>query len=622
MDFNSEWDIEATAQFLSRGYSRAALQFPDEYLVSCKAVASALHDTCERLGHKVQVFILADTSYNSSGVDEVAAQHADADCVVHYGEASLSALSRLPAYFVFRAAFIDVKALAKQLMQYSSSLTESAALCNLSDLTESKKQAREASARPCAVLAMLDQPYAHALTELRSQIDSLQLKQRKLQHEQARDDNDDSCKNSNAAADTELAIIVTSACGGLLTPSQDSRLRRPHERCCQAEKLPSGAPAATVERPQSHCCGQSQSRDFRADAASGCAAPSDHQSLNTESSSHTDRPNSVDSPASAPRDPSSGPCKGRYPCPEGCALSSAAAALTWQLPNEAALEEAAVVWVGDGKASTLKSLQLAHASATWFVLDPVTMQWQHGVADDLRRTLQRRYFLVEKARNANIVGILVGTLGVAGYLQAIDRLRDLIHQAGKKTYTFLMGKPNPSKLANFPEVDIFVMIAAPEGLILDSREYYAPIISAYEAHVAFSPGQNWTGTYRLDFQCLLQQGEDDEHAQTGTSSDSPRMSLLDGQLYGGSESVSAAKIVDSTPNLSLAVRPQSHMMSTPGGKDDITTAAQYLHSRRTYVGLHDHLADASPKPSGAITIGRVGRAAGYSEEVASSPNNQ
>jgi diphthamide biosynthesis enzyme Dph1/Dph2-like protein len=35
---------------------------------------------------------------------------------------------------------------------------------------------------------------------------------------------------------------------------------------------------------------------------------------------------------------------------------------------------------------------------------------------------------VEKARNANIVGILVGTLGVAGYLQAIDRLRDLIHQ--------------------------------------------------------------------------------------------------------------------------------------------------------------------------------------------------
>lgn len=41
--------------------------------------------------------------------------------------------------------------------------------------------------------------------------------------------------------------------------------------------------------------------------------------------------------------------------------------------------------------------------------------------------------------------------------------------AGKKTYTFLMGKPNPTKLANFPEVEIFVLVADPEGLILDSK---------------------------------------------------------------------------------------------------------------------------------------------------------
>ena len=28
---------------------------------------------------------------------------------------------------------------------------------------------------------------------------------------------------------------------------------------------------------------------------------------------------------------------------------------------------------------------------------------------------------------------------------------DALHRAGKRTYTFLMGKPNPAKLANFPE---------------------------------------------------------------------------------------------------------------------------------------------------------------------------
>ena len=53
----------------------------------------------------------------------------------------------------------------------------------------------------------------------------------------------------------------------------------------------------------------------------------------------------------------------------------------------------------------------------------------------------------------------MGTLGVAGFLQAAEEVRRLARAAGKKTYTLLMGKPNPAKLANFPEVDIFVMIA-------------------------------------------------------------------------------------------------------------------------------------------------------------------
>lgn len=75
--------------------------------------------------------------------------------------------------------------------------------------------------------------------------------------------------------------------------------------------------------------------------------------------------------------------------------------------------------------------------------------------------------------------------------------------AGKRTYTFLMGKPGPAKLANFPEVEVFVLVADPEGLVLDSREYYAPLITPWEAHLAFTPGASWTASYRTDFNCLL-----------------------------------------------------------------------------------------------------------------------
>lgn len=59
-------------------------------------------------------------------------------------------------------------------------------------------------------------------------------------------------------------------------------------------------------------------------------------------------------------------------------------------------------------------------------------------------------------------GIVVGTLGVAGFRDAIDAVRNLAQAAGKKTYTLLMGKPSPAKLANFPEIDIFVLVADPQ----------------------------------------------------------------------------------------------------------------------------------------------------------------
>jgi diphthamide biosynthesis protein 2 len=50
-------------------------------------------------------------------------------------------------------------------------------------------------------------------------------------------------------------------------------------------------------------------------------------------------------------------------------------------------------------------------------------------------------------------------------------------RAGKKSYTFLMGKPNPAKLANFPEVEVFVLVADPDGLILNSKVWLTQCFS-------------------------------------------------------------------------------------------------------------------------------------------------
>ena len=50
------------------------------------------------------------------------------------------------------------------------------------------------------------------------------------------------------------------------------------------------------------------------------------------------------------------------------------------------------------------------------------------------------------------------------------------------------------------------MVADPQGMILDSKEYYAPIITPFEAHLAFAGGAGWTGEYHLDFAAVLVRG--------------------------------------------------------------------------------------------------------------------
>ncbi|CAG8707431.1 6029_t:CDS:2, partial [Racocetra persica] len=75
------YEIERTVEIvLSGGYERIALQFPDELLADSAEITTVLHDRTRK-----KIFVLADTSYGSCCVDEVAAQHASAECIVHYG---------------------------------------------------------------------------------------------------------------------------------------------------------------------------------------------------------------------------------------------------------------------------------------------------------------------------------------------------------------------------------------------------------------------------------------------------------------------------------------------------------------------------------------------------------
>lgn len=70
------------------------------------------------------------------------------------------------------------------------------------------------------------------------------------------------------------------------------------------------------------------------------------------------------------------------------------------------------------------------------------------------REFRERYGGVLRVKDARIVGIIVGSMGLTGELtkEILHRLQTLIRAAHKRYYCFVMGRLNEAKLCNFPEV--------------------------------------------------------------------------------------------------------------------------------------------------------------------------
>ena len=103
----------------------------------------------------------------------------------------------------------------------------------------------------------------------------------------------------------------------------------------------------------------------------------------------------------------------------------------------------------------------------------------------------------------------------ANYLPLISHLRTIIKRAHKKSYTISVGKPNPAKLANFLEIECFVLVACPENSLLDAKEFLRPFVTPFELEVALRPTQEWTGRYVLDFGELLKDQPKEEKEEGG-----------------------------------------------------------------------------------------------------------
>ncbi|GMH34104.1 hypothetical protein BSKO_01938 [Bryopsis sp. KO-2023] len=474
MELRQQWEIEASVAFVTNGgYRTVVLQFPDDLLGDSAAVAEAFTSECEDGTHPVEVFVLADSAYDSLSTDEVAANHVKADCVIHYGPASMAPACHLPTFFVFPAEN-----------------------CSPSECSEyvSRNLPEWIDGESTAAVLFLDQALQHYRQHIASNL-------------------------GNAQSSTPLIV---------------------------AETVP-----RTVQ-PRANECGKQ----------SACTTATDHPEANKQT-------------------------------------GHSFAGMRWSLPDETLMCDCVCVWIGDENSQTLFQLSLRFSTSKWVLVDPAKLTSQIGLPIRTTQLLRRRYYLVEKARSAQIVGILVSTLAVGGFLAVTKRLKQLAGFAGKKTYMVVIGKPTPAKLANFPEVEVFVMVSDPTSMILDSKEFMAPIITPYEAQMAFSGGTVNPGEYRYAM-------TDQDHQLQMPASEEPHFSLVDGSLQ-----VLAQDPLQTAAASALAVRNENNTIAKVEGVA-IRSAADYFVSKRNFKGMDADV--GSDVEVGEVSVGRKGRAAGYVDE--------
>ncbi len=94
---------------------------------------------------------------------------------------------------------------------------------------------------------------------------------------------------------------------------------------------------------------------------------------------------------------------------------------------------------------------------------------------------------------------------LASYNQVIDRVQKILKKAGKDFFTFAVGKLNPAKLANFAEVDVFILISCPQCSIIDTKEYFRPIATPYELDIALKGDSSelFNSSYSLHFASMV-----------------------------------------------------------------------------------------------------------------------
>ena len=277
-----------------------------------------------------------------------------------------------------------------------------------------------------------------------------------------------------------------------------------------------------------------------------------------------------------------------------------------------------------------------------------TSEDEHGnraksLAASTSLLLRRRYALITSLTTVSIWGILVNTLSVKNYVHMVDHIKQQIAGAGKKYYLFVVGKLNAAKVANFGEIGGWVVVGCWESSLVDSKDFYKPLITPFELQLALESDNErvWTGRWRGDFQGVLdgastapkkievtagreessgEQGQDDVGGDYDSEQESapPEFDLRTGRyvshtrhLQTWKASVTEIRHEGETASTALVGKAGGSVVAA---KAVASPAGEFLRSKRTWRGLGSDFEVAYEENGQAGSVveqGRTGIARGY-----------
>lgn len=122
--------LETKSHEGSLHFNRVALQFPDRYVRDSTIVCRILQGMT-----KLDVWVLADTSYSPCCIDEVAARHVSADIVVHFGDACLNPVEKTLSAYIFGKPYFDIP---KAVNLFKEAYTKADKVCIMADAPYSR----------------------------------------------------------------------------------------------------------------------------------------------------------------------------------------------------------------------------------------------------------------------------------------------------------------------------------------------------------------------------------------------------------------------------------------------------------------------------------------------------